>query len=120
GPRCCVKDGGRVRDGELGVCADDGAVEQAPNGCNRVRVYLAAYPCVAAVVDVLVARVVVGNAAIRAVGVRVDGLRVVVHNVFEKALDALARRVGGYAESDAPAALNRTENDGLVVTAMVG
>src|SRR3954451_5160518 len=104
----------KVLDAELVVRADHAPVKEAPNALNRVRMNLAAHPLIAREVDVLMARVVVSDTAIGAMGVRVDRFGVVMHHIGQESLHGLARGVRSHAKPNLTSALNCPENDGLV------
>src|SRR5207244_2495196 len=73
------------------------------------------HPLVLRVVDPLMSGVLVLDAAIRAVRVGVDRLRVAMHHVREEALHGLAGGIRGHAKPDLASALDRAEYDGFVV-----
>jgi hypothetical protein len=96
--RCLVQIGGKVFHGKLVVRANHGAVKERPDRLNRVRVYLAAYPFVARVIDIFVSGVVVGDATVGTMRIRVDRLRVVMDNILKKALHGLTGSVRSHAK----------------------
>jgi hypothetical protein len=107
---------GQVLDAELVVRADHAAVEEAPNALHGVRVNLTVDPFVARVVDPLMPRVLVTDAAIRTVRVGVDRLGIVGYDVIQEAVNARVRCVGSHAKPDLTTALDSAENHRLVVT----
>jgi hypothetical protein len=104
----------KMLNAELVVGTHDGSVEETPDALDRVRVHLADNPLVGGMVHRFMACVSVPDADIRPVLVGVDRLGIVGDNIAQVGLDRGAVGVRCDTQADFTAALNRTENEGLV------